>query len=67
MFTMLINNPYVLVKYIYINRLNYNLKHVRCFLSYMIKEDLFSKINLLEFGKRMAFIIFKSVVRSKSI
>lgn len=36
-------------------------------MSYMIKEDLFAKTNLLEFGKRMFFMIFKTIVRNKNI
>ena len=67
MFTMLVNDPYVLVKYVHVNRATLNLKHVRCFMSYMIKEDLFSKTNVLELGKRMSFIIFKSVVRNRRV
>ena len=67
MFTMLVNDPYVLVKYVHVNRATLNLKHVRCFMSYMIKEDLFSKTNILELGKRLSFIIYKSVVRNKRV
>lgn len=64
---MMTNDPNVLVKYVYINRNTINLKHLRCFMSYMIKEDLFAKTNLLEFGKRMFFMIFKTIVRNKNI
>ena len=67
MFIMLTNDPSVLVKYVYITRGTLNLKHLRCFMSYMVKDDLFSRTNVLEFGKRMFFMIFKTIMRNKNI
>jgi len=34
---MLINDPYVLVKYVFVNRFTINVKIFRCFLSYLIR------------------------------
>ena len=64
---MMVNDPYVLVKYVYITRNTINVKQLRLFFSFMVKEDLFDRVNLLEFGKRMFFIIFKTIVRNKNI
>ena len=67
MYTMLVNEPYTLVKYVFIKRNIINLKHFRCFLSYMIKEDVISKARTLEFGKRLFFMIYKTIVRNRRI
>lgn len=67
MFVMLVNDPYVLVKYFYSNRYKINIKNFRCFLSYLIREDVFSKINVLEFGKRLFYIVYDAVSNNKNI
>lgn len=64
---MLCNDPYVLVKYIYCCRFVLNIKDFRCFLSYIIKEDIFDKLKTLEFGKRLFFMIFSSLNTNRSI
>lgn len=67
MYIILVNDPYVLAKYLYSNIYKISIKTLRCFLSFLIKEDLFSKNNVLEFGKRLFFIIYETVTKNKNI
>ncbi len=66
-FALLSNEPYILVKWVFLQRFQLNLKNFRCFLSYFIKEDLFNKISVLEFGKRLFKMIHVSITEQQPI
>lgn len=61
--TMLHNSPYALAKYINCKDA-LNLKFLRSFLSYIIKEDVFDPVAVLELGRRI-FLIILYVLREK--
>jgi hypothetical protein len=58
--TMMHNSPYALAKYIHCKD-NLNLKYIRSFLSYIIKEDVFDEVGVLELGRRIFLIILYSM------
>lgn len=53
---MMYNSPYALAKYIHCKD-NLNLKYIRSFLSYIIKEEVFDPLAVLELGRRIFLII----------
>lgn len=67
MFIILVNDPYVLIKYLYQNRYKINIKLFRCFLSYLVKENIFHKVYVMEFGKRLFYVIYDAVSNNKSL
>ncbi|CAM6005941.1 unnamed protein product [Sphagnum balticum] len=67
MFTMLVNDPFVLIKYVYSYRFSLDIKEFRCFLSYLIREDIFSQAPLLEFGKRLFQIVWTSISARRNL
>jgi hypothetical protein len=57
LFIILTQNPYALTKYIFCKRYEINYKVMRSFLSYVIKEEIFDSLRVLEFGRRVFNII----------
>lgn len=63
---MLCNSPYALAKYISCSfSYDLNVKSIRSFLSYAIKENVFKPFYILELGRRI-FIILLESIRSKN-
>lgn len=60
-FTILINDPYGVVKYLYCSRYESNFKGIRCFFSHLTKEEVFNKSILLELGKRLFKILHEGL------
>lgn len=60
-YIMLVQNPYVLAKYIYFRRKIVNVKIIRSYLSYIIREDIFDSLNVLEFAKRMFHVVLQAI------
>lgn len=67
MYIMLVNKPEVLVKFFYCQRYQLNIKHFRCFLSFLIKEEVFSKPRTLEFGKRLFLDIYDTLANNANL
>ena len=60
MFIILVNDPYVLGKFLYHNRFTINFKHFRCFLSYVLKEDFFDPQAVLELARRIFYALYQT-------
>lgn len=60
LFIILTQHPYSLGKYIFCKRYSINYKVMRSFLSYVIKEEIFSSIKVLEFGRRLFNIVLQA-------
>ena len=53
LFIILTQQPYALGKYIFCRRYQINYKVMRSFLSYIIKEQIFDSMRVLQFGRRI--------------
>ena len=56
----MVQNPYALAKYIFNKRYTINYKLLRSFLSYVIKEEIFDALKVLEFGRRIFNIVLQT-------
>lgn len=60
LFIILTQQPFALGKYIFCRRYRSNYKVIRSFLSYVIKEEIFDSIRVLEFGRRLFNILIQA-------
>jgi hypothetical protein len=57
---MLTQQPFALGKYLFCRRYQTNYKVMRSFLSYVIKEEIFCSVRVLEFGRRLFNVILQA-------
>ena len=59
MHLIVLHDPFLLLRYIDVNRYTINFKEVRAFFSFLSKFELFDCVKVLEFGKRVCKVLYE--------